>query len=96
MPDDPLVMYRMEALALLPPVPEPMLGQMRIVRFLCPVQVAVNVAVASTAAPDVRLVDPKLRFVIEKLHDCALAALHARPKKSAKTKGDFIDMSMDR
>jgi hypothetical protein len=94
--DDPLVMYRMEALPLLPPVPDPMLGQMRIVRFLSPVQFAVNVAVASTAAPDVRLVDPKLRFVMEKLHDCALAAVHARPEKSAKTKSDFIDMSMDR
>jgi hypothetical protein len=67
--DDPLVMYRMEALPLLPPVPDPMLGQMRIVRFLCPVQLAVNVA---------------------------LAAVLARPETSAKTKCDFIDMSMDR
>lgn len=94
--DDPLVMYRMEALPLLPPVPEPMLGQIRTVRFLCPVQVAVNVAVASTAAPDVRLVDPKLRFVIEKLHDCALAVVLAIPKMTARTRSNFIDMSLDR
>ena len=77
-----------------PPVPSPMFGQIVIVLFGAPVQLAVNVPVVDGAPPTPKFTLPKLMSVKLKLQDWALAKWVIKNIITKEMRNNLKDIAM--